>query len=109
MRITAGQWRGRKLEAPEGTDVRPTSDMVRQAIFNILQNYGHPQDSFVLDAFCGTGALGLEALSRDAAHCFFMDIDKKSLSFTERMSRTPAPNTRSSSTPTRRTRRRLPT
>jgi 16S rRNA (guanine966-N2)-methyltransferase len=84
MRITAGKWRGRKLEAPEGTDVRPTSDMVRQAIFNILQGYGHPQDSFVLDAFCGTGALGLEALSRGAAHCFFMDIDKKSLSYASR-------------------------
>ena len=84
MKITAGKWRGRKLEVPEGTDVRPTSDMVRQAIFNILQGYGHPQDSFVLDVFCGTGALGLEALSRGAAHCFFMDIDKKSLSYAAR-------------------------
>jgi 16S rRNA (guanine966-N2)-methyltransferase len=84
MRITAGQWRGRKLEVPEGEAVRPTSDMVRQAIFNILNAHGKPQDSFVIDAFCGTGALGLEALSRGAAHCFFIDHDKKSLSYTRR-------------------------
>jgi 16S rRNA (guanine966-N2)-methyltransferase len=58
--------------------------MVRQAIFNILNAHGKPLDSFVIDAFCGTGALGLEALSRGAAHCFFIDHDKKSLSYTRR-------------------------
>lgn len=84
MRITAGQWRGRKLAVPDGDDVRPTSDMVRQAIFNILLGHGHPQGAFVLDAFCGTGALGLEAMSRGAAHGFFMDNDKTSLAFTRR-------------------------
>jgi 16S rRNA (guanine966-N2)-methyltransferase len=84
MRITAGQWRGRKLAVPEGDSVRPTSDMVRQAIFNILLSHGLPQDAFVIDAFCGTGALGLEALSRGAAHCIFMDSDKTSLAFTRR-------------------------
>jgi 16S rRNA (guanine966-N2)-methyltransferase len=84
MRITAGQWRGRKLEVPDGDAVRPTSDMVRQAIFNILYAHGKPQDSYVIDAFCGTGALGLEALSRGAAHCFFIDNDKTSLSYTRR-------------------------
>src|SRR4051812_47392489 len=83
MRITAGPWRGRHLEVPGGNAVRPTSDKVRQAIFNILLAHGHPQDSFVLDAFCGTGALGLEALSRGAAHCFFMDSSKKSLAAAE--------------------------
>jgi 16S rRNA (guanine966-N2)-methyltransferase len=58
--------------------------MVRQAIFNILHAHGKPQDSYVIDAFCGTGALGLEALSRGAAHCFFIDNDKTSLSYTRR-------------------------
>ena len=84
MRITAGEWRGRKLTAPEGDDVRPTSDKVRQAVFNILGGYGLPGDAAVLDGFCGTGALGLEALSRGARFCVFMDNSKESLSFTRR-------------------------
>jgi 16S rRNA (guanine966-N2)-methyltransferase len=84
MRITAGQWRSRKLVVPEGMDVRPTSDKVRQAIFNILAGYGLPVDATVVDGFCGTGALGLEALSRGAKACTFMDKSKDSIAFARR-------------------------
>src|SRR5579871_5952285 len=84
MRITAGQWRGRKLAVPEGTAVRPTSDKVRQAIFNILLAHGLPRRAVVLDGFCGTGALGLEALSRGAAHATFIDKSRESLAFCRR-------------------------
>ncbi len=79
MRITSGQFKGRILKAPAGAHVRPTADKVRQAIFNILLQYGHPNGSVVLDAFCGSGALGIEALSRGAAHCTMMDIDRASI------------------------------
>lgn len=83
MRITSGQYRGRILKAPEGKTVRPTSDMVRQAVFNVLLQYGHPVDSVVIDAFSGTGALGLEALSRGARFCTFMDNNRTSMDFTK--------------------------
>lgn len=82
MRIVGGQHRGRTLKAPTGRDVRPTSDRTRESMFNIL---AHGMDDFnidgasVLDLFCGTGALGLEALSRGAAHATFIDADAKSL------------------------------
>lgn len=81
MRITGGEFRSRKIAVPEGDAVRPTSDKVRQVIFNMLVKYGLPQDAVVLDVFCGTGALGLEALSRGASFCTFMDESKKSLEF----------------------------
>jgi 16S rRNA (guanine966-N2)-methyltransferase len=78
MRIVAGQFRGRPLAAPEGTHTRPTSDRVREAVFNILE-HGSAGFSFahvrVLDLFAGTGALGLEALSRGAAFCLFVEED----------------------------------
>jgi 16S rRNA (guanine966-N2)-methyltransferase len=78
MRIVAGQFRGRPLAAPEGTHTRPTSDRVREAVFNILE-HGIAGFSFagvrVLDLFAGTGALGLEALSRGAAFCLFVEED----------------------------------
>jgi 16S rRNA (guanine966-N2)-methyltransferase len=78
MRIVAGQFRGRPLAAPEGTRTRPTSDRVREAIFNILE-HGIADFAFsglrVLDLFAGTGALGLEALSRGAAFCLFVEDD----------------------------------
>jgi 16S rRNA (guanine966-N2)-methyltransferase len=75
MRIVAGKHRGRRIAAPEGHDVRPTSDRAREALFNILE-HGHFTDdgtsplidARVLDVFAGSGALGLEALSRGAAH-----------------------------------------
>lgn len=81
MRITGGEFRSRKILAPEGDSVRPTSDKMRQVIFNMLLKYGLPADAVVLDVFCGTGALGLEALSRGASFCTFMDESKKSLEF----------------------------
>ncbi len=80
MRITAGKHKGRKLAVPGGRDVRPTSDRARQALFNILEHGGFVdgggspiRGAHVLDAFAGSGALGLEALSRGAAHATFME------------------------------------
>jgi 16S rRNA (guanine966-N2)-methyltransferase len=76
MRIVAGTFRGRPLAAPESQDTRPTSDRVREAVFNIL---AHGLEDFsienarVLDLFAGTGALGIEALSRGAAYCLFVE------------------------------------
>lgn len=79
MRITGGIHRSRKLETPKGTAVRPTSDKVRQAVFNMLNARGAVQDAVVIDAFCGTGALGLEALSQGAGFCTFFDKNKSSV------------------------------
>ncbi len=80
MRIVAGTWRGRTLAAPPGEATRPTADRVRQALFDILLHapWGGREaiDGVrVLDAFAGTGALGLEALSRGAAHATFIERD----------------------------------
>ncbi len=89
MRIVAGTHKGRRIGAPAGRDVRPTSDRVRESLFNILdhRDWGAGGrsiviDAVVLDAFCGTGALGLEALSRGAAHVTFMDNSREALSAT---------------------------
>lgn len=79
MRIVGGTHSSRKLETPKSDAVRPTSDKVRQAIFNMLQSRGVVQDAVVIDAFCGTGALGLEALSQGAKFCTFFDKNKNSL------------------------------
>jgi 16S rRNA (guanine966-N2)-methyltransferase len=79
MRITGGEYRGRTLEAPKGRDIRPTSDKVRLAIFNMLNSRGLVEDAVVLDAFCGTGALGIEALSWGASMGIFMDKARESL------------------------------
>lgn len=89
MRITGGEFRGRILQVPKGDAVRPTSDRTRQAMFNIitagrwrLDGDGFTlDDAHVIDVFCGTGALGLEALSRGAASGVFIDKDKTSLAF----------------------------
>ena len=86
MRIIAGEAGGRRLKAPEDDRIRPTSDKVREAIFNMLQMY--VQDAVVADVFCGTGGLGLEALSRGAAKCFFFDNSRKSMALTEENIRT---------------------
>lgn len=76
MRIVAGRFRGRTLHAPRGTETRPTADRVRQAIFNVLA-HGVPgarlPGARVLDLFAGTGAMGLEALSRGATFCLFVE------------------------------------
>ena len=79
MRIVAGRYGGRKLMVPKGRDIRPTSDKVRGAVFNMLDSRGAVQGALVLDAFCGTGALGFEALSRGARHCTFIDKNSESL------------------------------
>ncbi len=86
MRIVAGKHRGRPIVVPEGDAVRPTSDRARESLFNILEHgkfatggLSPVRDARVLDAFCGTGALGLEALSRAAAHATFIDSDAGTL------------------------------
>ena len=77
LRITGGTHRGRLLGTPRGRDTRPTSDKVRQAIFNLL---GQDLEGLVvLDVFCGTGALGLEALSRGARHAWMVDRARAAL------------------------------
>ena len=86
MRIVAGRLKGRTLEVPEGRDIRPTADRARQALFDILEHGRLVEgggsavvDAIVLDAFCGSGALGLEALSRGAAEAVFMDASRAAL------------------------------
>jgi len=82
MRIVSGKHKGRPLAAPKGRDTRPTSDRAREAMFNVLE---HLPDSpglsgaRVLDVFAGTGALGLEALSRGAAHVVFVENNRAAL------------------------------
>ncbi len=76
MRIIAGDWRGRKLVAPKGDLTRPTADRTRETLFNMLASrVGSFQGLSVLDLFAGSGALGLEALSRGAGHCLFVEQD----------------------------------
>ena len=82
MRIIAGQRRGHKIDGPSGRDTRPTSDLVREALFNILRQV--VPDRPVLDLFAGTGALGLEALSRGAAHAVFVERDRESVALIRR-------------------------
>ncbi len=80
MRIIAGQWRGRALIAPPGAATRPTADRVREALFSMLTSrLGSFEDLRVFDGFAGTGALGLEALSRGAAHATFCETDAAAL------------------------------
>jgi 16S rRNA (guanine966-N2)-methyltransferase len=76
MRVIAGTARGRKIVAPPGLDVRPTSDRVRQATFNALVHRNVVDDARVLDLFAGSGTLGIEALSRGAAHVTFVESDR---------------------------------
>ncbi|MFY9488036.1 MAG: 16S rRNA (guanine(966)-N(2))-methyltransferase RsmD [Solirubrobacterales bacterium] len=73
MRVVAGQFKGRRLSGPTKSATRPTSDKVREALFSIL---GDITDARVLDLFAGTGALGIEALSRGAAHATFVERDR---------------------------------
>lgn len=84
MRIVGGAWRGRRLAAPEGEATRPTADRARQAIFDVLLHApfagrGVVHDARVLDAFAGTGAMGLEALSRGAATAVFIEQARPAL------------------------------
>ena len=80
MRIISGQYRGRKLAAPKGDATRPTADRTREALFSMLTSrLGSFDDLAVLDLFSGSGALGLEALSRGAASCLFVEQDRAAL------------------------------
>lgn len=84
MRIIAGAWRGRRLVAPDGDTTRPTADRARQALFDRLAHAPWAgremlEGAGVLDAFAGTGALGLEALSRGAANAVFIERDRRAL------------------------------
>lgn len=83
MRIIAGAWRGRSLAAPAGSATRPTAERLREAVFNMLMHAAWAEGllpgAVVLDVFAGTGALGLEALSRGAASCVFVEQDRAAL------------------------------
>jgi len=80
LRVIAGEARGRRLSAPPGDGVRPTADRVREALFTMLEAHIGELDGFrVADLACGSGALGIEALSRGAATCAFVDLATRSL------------------------------
>ncbi len=82
MRVVGGEARGRRFDAPPGTLTRPTSDRVREAVFGILGSLpaevgGGVEEATVADLFAGSGALGIEALSRGAARVAFVDTDRQ--------------------------------
>lgn len=77
LKINGGKFRGIKLSSPSGNKTRPTSDMLREAVFNIAQH--KIQDSLFLDLFAGTGAMGLEALSRGAMKSIFIEKDRTAI------------------------------
>jgi 16S rRNA (guanine966-N2)-methyltransferase len=79
MRVIAGTAKQRQLWAPDIAGLRPTSDRVREAIFDILTSRGVLADAYVLDAFAGSGALGIEALSRGAASVCFVEADRRAV------------------------------
>ncbi len=85
MRIIAGQWRSRPLVAPKGDGTRPTADRTRETLFSMLNSrLGSFDELSVLDLFAGSGALGLEALSRGAAACTFVEQDRPALTALEK-------------------------
>lgn len=77
MRVITGTARGRRLSAPEGLDVRPTTDKVKEAVFSAVQF--EIEDAVVLDLFAGSGQMGIEALSRGAKRAFFVDSSQKAV------------------------------
>lgn len=77
MRVISGKVRGLKLNTPKNEDVRPTTDRVKESLFNIINPY--IMESSILDLFAGTGSLGIECLSRGAKKCVFVDISKESI------------------------------
>ncbi len=80
MRVIAGEWRGRKLQAPKGEATRPTADRTRETLFSMLTSrLGSFEGLTVADLFAGSGALGIEALSRGAAHCLFAEQDRAAI------------------------------
>ena len=86
MRIIGGKYRGRSLFTPSDDRIRPTTDRVRESLFNIISHMpGFDfNGAYVLDMFCGTGALGIEALSRGGDHCSFVDSNRQSITLTKR-------------------------
>lgn len=78
MRVISGQYKGAKLVSPRGV-VRPTTDLVKGSLFSMLQSKGLLSGAVCLDMFCGSGALGIEALSRGASSCVFVDLDSKNV------------------------------
>ena len=81
MRIVAGTLKGRRLQSPEWEGLRPTSDKLRETLFNVLAP--HIQGARVLDGYAGTGAVGIEALSRGAAHVTFVERDPRATALIE--------------------------
>ena len=80
MRIISGKWRGRKLQTPAGDTTRPTADRVRETLFSMLiSRLGSFEELRVADLFAGSGALGIEAMSRGAASCLFAEVDAAAL------------------------------
>ena len=79
MRVVAGELRGRLFEGPPGVDTRPTTDKVREAVFNALGSLDLVRDATIADLFAGSGGLGIEALSRGAAHVTFVERDRAAL------------------------------
>jgi 16S rRNA (guanine(966)-N(2))-methyltransferase RsmD len=77
VRIIAGQFRSRPLKSLPGLDLRPTSDRLRETLFNVLSSAGELHDSVWLDLYAGTGAVGIEALSRGARQLYFVESEKK--------------------------------
>ncbi|MEN6307034.1 MAG: 16S rRNA (guanine(966)-N(2))-methyltransferase RsmD [Anaerohalosphaeraceae bacterium] len=84
MRIIAGTKRGMKLFSPEGMDTRPITDRVKESVFNVLYSKGYLEGRIVADLFCGTGSMGLEALSRGAAWATFVDKDHRVIDILKR-------------------------
>jgi len=83
VRVVAGSARGRRLAAPPGTDTRPTTDRVREAVFNALGSLGAVEGATVADLYAGSGALGIEALSRGAAGAHFVESDRRAAAVVE--------------------------
>lgn len=81
MRVITGKYRGKQLKSPTSNNIRPTGDKVKQALFTKLQFF--TPGKVVVDLFCGSGALGIEALSRDAKMVYFVDKDKRSIALTK--------------------------
>ena len=79
MRVISGEFGGRRLVTPEGDTTRPTTDKVRQAVFNSLASMGVLEGAAVADLFAGSGALGIEAVSRGAEKCVFVERDRAAL------------------------------
>ncbi len=82
MRVISGKIRGKKLYSLEGDNTRPTTDRVKENIFNIIA--GYVQGAFVLDLFAGSGALGIEALSRGADYCDFVEISSSAMAIVKK-------------------------